>query len=430
MLISFAATNHRSLRERCELSLVAERRPVAEGRAAFVVPHHDLEVVPVVALVGANGSGKSNVLDALGFAATAVAESHTRWSATASPHRAPFQTIDGPDESASVYELTFVISGVVYEYEFHISADAIEFEQLLMSPQGPRSRTRLYSREAGPGGAARFSFGRRLSGPRAAAEAATRANSLFLASAAQNNHPLLTPVWRWIAEDCRTATPHDREERAVYTAWKFMQGDDRYRERLRSFLASADLGISDLTVQVVDSTERGLTPQPTQVLGGDAAATAKRHYRVTFRHRGEVGELDLGEESSGTRAWFEWAAPIIEMVEGGSVLGADELDAHLNEHLAAHAIGAFQDAALNRHGAQLLFTTQDTGVLSRAELGRDQIWVTEKSESGSTALIPFTDFGPRRDWDLGRAFRHGRFGGIPVVDDVGLAAALTDAGRR
>jgi len=430
MLISFAATNHRSLRERCELSLVAERRPVVEDRVAFPVPYHDLELVPVVALVGANGSGKSNVLDALGFAATAVAESQTRWSPTAAPLRAPFQGQGGPEAAASVYEMAFVVDGVVYEYEFQIGPDAIVFEQLLASPHGPRSRTRLFSRKAGRGGTATFAFGRRLTGPRAAAEAATRANSLFLASAAQNNHPMLTPVWRWIAQDCRMATPENREERTLYTAARFLGAADAYRERLRAFLASADLGIADVSVRLVEPAERANVLRTTTAVGGEAGQPGNHVYQVTFRHHGDVGRLDLGEESSGTRAWFEWAAPILDMVELGGVLGADELDAHLNERLAAHAIRAFQDPGLNQRGAQLLFTTQDTGVLSRAELGRDQIWVTEKLETGATSLVPLTDFGPRREWDLGRAFRHGRFGGIPIVDDASLSVALCGRGHR
>lgn len=435
MFISFAVTNHRSLRDRSELSFVAERSSPGADRAHLPVPGFDLEVVPAVAIVGANGSGKSNVVDALAYARSAVGESQARWPATSPPPRAPFLTRHGPSPEPSTYELTFAIDDAVYEYEFSVDSRAVTHEQLAYAPNGPRSRTRLFTRRTRASGAVDIEFGRRLKGPRAAAEAATRANSLFLSSAAQNNHRMLLPIWRWLVEGLRTATPHDRHPRAGYTAGRLLHGDRPYRERLRKFVASADLGIEDVNVREVELPEE-MVRQMRELIGFfDADSTPADDetlvdLRTQFTHRGDVGLLDLGDESAGTKAWFEWAAPVIDTLDAGAVLAADELDAHLNELLAGRIVSSFQAVDTNRHGAQLLFATQDPYVLTVAELGRDQVWVAEKSLDGGTSLVPVTDFHPRRSWEVGRAYRHGRFGGLPVIDDDDLLEALSGTGAR
>lgn len=429
MLISFAATNHRSIRSRCELTLVAEPKPVDDSRTLLHVPGHDLAVVPVAAILGANGSGKSNVLSALTYAVKAIAHSQTRWDPTKGPPRDAFWLRSGWAPEPSVYELTFTVDDAVYEYEFTVSAEAFEHELLVVSPNGPRSRTRLFERTTTAGGRVTVTAGRRLRGPRAAAEAATRANSLFLSSAAQNNHPALTRIWQAIVEDIRDASPEDRLAREHFTQRQIFSGDRRYRQRVKSFLASADLGIEDVEV-----TEHPVTPEMLEVAQKLTAALRglrsfdriELHELTTmFSHRGDVGKLLFHEQSAGTQAWFGWTAPVLDTLDKGAVLGADELDSHLNEMLANRIIDSFQDPETNRHNAQLIFTAQNAHVISSSRLSRDQVWVTEKSSSGTTSLTPVTDYSPRRDWEVGRAYQHGRFGGLPVIDEEEFLRALT-----
>ncbi len=86
MLIDFTVENYRSIKEPVTLSAVAQHRPKSRPRdvespaasarrlrvvpddeiaAPFPVPGHDFELLPVLAIFGANASGKSNVLRAL-----------------------------------------------------------------------------------------------------------------------------------------------------------------------------------------------------------------------------------------------------------------------------------------------------------------------------------------------------------------------------
>jgi AAA15 family ATPase/GTPase len=58
-------------------------------------------------------------------------------------------------------------------------------------------------------------------------------------------------------------------------------------------------------------------------------------------------------------------------------------------------------------------------------LRRDQIWFTERRGNGSTNLYPLTDFRPRNDLALEKAYLDGRFGAVPIIpDNDELAAEL------
>ena len=68
----------------------------------------------------------------------------------------------------------------------------------------------------------------------------------------------------------------------------------------------------------------------------------------------------------------------------------------------------------NPHGAQLIFNTHTTDLLSKPVLRRDQIWFTEKDNTGATRLYPLSDFKPRRDENLQRGYSQGRYGATPT----------------
>jgi AAA15 family ATPase/GTPase len=109
----------------------------------------------------------------------------------------------------------------------------------------------------------------------------------------------------------------------------------------------------------------------------------------------------------------------------GQVLLFDEIDASLHPRLSAMLIDLFQDPETNPSNAQLIFTTHDTGLLNH--LNRDEVWLTEKADDGSTKLTALAEYGGdkvRRSLNLERAYLQGRFGAVPQPDQYLLRQAL------
>lgn len=143
-------------------------------------------------------------------------------------------------------------------------------------------------------------------------------------------------------------------------------------------------------------------------------------------------EFDLSrDESAGTAKAFELAGPIVEALANGDVVVIDELDAHLHTLLAKQIVELFQDPVTNPHGAQLVFASHDTNLLTRTLLRPDQLWFVEKSRKThasdlySLAELRLDDTaGVRYEAD----YLQGRYGAIPFFGN--LHAILGEALKK
>ncbi|MNL69483.1 hypothetical protein D3C87_1943520 [compost metagenome] len=68
---------------------------------------------------------------------------------------------------------------------------------------------------------------------------------------------------------------------------------------------------------------------------------------------------------------------------------------------------------LNPNGAQLIFSTHDTNLLTPGVLRRDSVWFAEKSRDGATGIYPLTDVKTKNTDNIERGYIQGRYGAIP-----------------
>ena len=147
--------------------------------------------------------------------------------------------------------------------------------------------------------------------------------------------------------------------------------------------------------------------------------------------------MTIGQESQGTLTWLATVGPAIDALRLGQVLCIDELDASLHPTLTATLVDMFKDPDLNPRGAQIVFTTHDTALLDNSPvqlLEAGEVWMSEKSSSGSSELFSLADFPTnRKGTNKQRRYLAGAFGAIPRVDTSSLRRYLStpaEARRR
>jgi hypothetical protein len=239
------------------------------------------------------------------------------------------------------------------------------------------------------------SFGSKMPGENRMIESLTRKNSLFLSAAAQNNHEALLPVYTWFRRSLSFVVG-DRDVWKSRTANLCTKED--YRNAVARLVSAADLGIADLQVE-----------EPPLL---KTRAEMKLLHRVGTR----TVPFEINQESDGTIAYLALLGPIMQALDDGRTVCADELDSSLHPLLAIEIIRLFNGPTHNPRGAQLIFNTHDTNLLSSRVLRRDQIWFTEKKDDASTHLYPLSDFRPRRHENLENGYLQGRYGAIPFVN--------------
>nr|WP_250846833.1 ATP-binding protein [Aquisphaera insulae] len=387
------------------------------------VGSHGAKILPVVAIYGANGSGKSNVLAALAYVKDAVSLSHRLWGPDEGVPRDPFAWGEKRDEP-SLYEVEMIIEGIRYQYGFTCNDDAFLEEWIYAWPNG-KKQTWL-EREGKS-----FKFGENLRGENKVIEGLTRPNALYLSAAAQLKHPQLSPLFSWFGSihainlavspsSSRRLYPNQHrferelasmlEEPGEIRQPSFLEEErpESMLEPFKAMLQAADIGIVDLR------------------LGRDEAPGAGRMLRgarFELKHRCESDDawLPLEEESRGTRTLFRLALPVLRSIRSGAPLLVDELEASMHPMLADLIVRQYNDPEINRRNAQLIFSTHDTNLLGtlvgEPALRRDQVWLTEKDPRAATVLYPLTDFKPRKDENIERGYIQGRYGAIPFLGD-------------
>jgi AAA15 family ATPase/GTPase len=128
--------------------------------------------------------------------------------------------------------------------------------------------------------------------------------------------------------------------------------------------------------------------------------------------------LDIKEESDGTQKLFGLAAPLIDILEKGRVVYADELNNSLHPFIVKMIIDLFNNPKTNPNKAQLIFTTHDISVLKNDIFRRDQLWFVEKDNQLATQLYPLTDFCPRANESLAKGYLEGKYGAVPFIGEL------------
>jgi AAA15 family ATPase/GTPase len=415
MLIRFAVSNHRSLRDRQELSFVASSLHGSDDGMIECRHVPGGSLLPAIVICGANASGKTNLVRAIGWMRSAVLHSHSRGEPDDGISRTPFRLDSTTAECTSHFAVDFILDDIRYHYGFEATDTAFVSEWLLAYPN--EKRQILFEREG-----MKFHFGRNLKGRNQVISELTRPNSLFLSAAAQNAHEELTKI----REFFQNINIGGLDEVGLAEALLKTPTNPR----LIGLLRAAGTGVVDYKAEEqTDSGPRikefreGLSVLLSGLLARTDVALPMndKMIRLKLAHQTATSDpvyFDLAEESQGTRWLLRLVVPILQALDAGSVMVIDELDSSLHTLACELVLGLFASRRTNPKGAQLIVTTHDTNLLRFQPLRRDQIWFAEKDRGGATHIYPLTDFRTRETDNIERGYLQGRFGAVPFSGSV------------
>ena len=430
MLLGFSGTNVRSFLDPFTLSLLATR--VTEPGIARSIPWREsgqpLDVLPAAVVLGSNASGKSNMLRAMADLRSFVLHSFRKGDPLGGVPRRPFRLATS---EPTTFEIDLVLDGVRHLYSVSLDNERVLTERAVRFPKGKESLMFDRVGEVVEFGPALRPRGRIIS-------ELLRPNAAFLSTAAATNDPMLRPLFRWFSRNLVLAEAHNRHLRLAHSA-DMLNNSDSPKHAL-ALLRAADLGIAGVRRKLIDPETRDRIKRAVLILSGregepdgsEADSFTIDEFGIALEHStgGDTFELDHEEESLGTLVWLGLLAPVVDALEHGCVLLADELDASLHPVLVQQLIRLFQSQATNPKRAQLICNAHDLNLVDstgdKRLIGRDQVWFTEKQTNGGTHLYPLLDFNPRRDENVSRRYMQGLYGGIPIVSDAEFAAALAD----
>ena len=146
-----------------------------------------------------------------------------------------------------------------------------------------------------------------------------------------------------------------------------------------------------------------------------------------------VGSADLGKRrrraafraDSACETAQKFADGVRESLgERGGTVVVDELDAKLHPKLLRYVILLFKDPEVNKHGAQLIFSSQDVSTMRNDVFRRDEIWFAARGEGEASQLWSLADIHEAngnlvsKNAAFDKQYLSGRYGADPYLTRI------------
>ena len=433
MLLRFKVSNFLSFSEEVEFNMFPANFKLHKSHVYHTEGGVDL--LRAAAIYGANGSGKSNFVDAIDYFQSVVLSEET----VNMVH--PYFKLDKQyNELPTKLEVEIEVDSRILIYGISIKDDHILEEWLYESLMSKGEIEVIFSRKMEKGKPKISIHDKYLENTKAKLrfeiyEEDLENENLFLTKV--NNHIVEADmVLKWFVKSLLIIKPDSK-----YSLTQRIHEEKDFAERMNEILKHINLGVAKIGIKQVEINEFFGENEEDELQKSRIQKELKKKLSYLFNHNGELYvaiklgrkiyietlitynqgknnelvEFNLNEQSDGTQRMLD-LIPIINLIEEKNItLFIDEIDRSLHPKMAIE----FMRFLMSRKTkGQLIFTTHESHLLDLEIFRQDEIWFAEKNEEGSTKMYPLSDFKPRYDLDIQKGYLAGRFGAIPFLGNL------------
>ena len=399
MLCQFTVKNYKSIRD--EITFDMQAAAISEHKDRIIKDVDGELYLPVSAIYGPNGGGKSNVLAALH---TLVAKILRPLYATEDNEKRtflqkriivePFAFSECKNEPTE-FELFFRTDLAEYRYILHVKRDVVMYESLDRVKLETGRRSALFTRDE---------HGTELKGAfaklKVSEDLSKTLTLLSYLGIAYKGNAVVKDVLNWFeygVDFLNYGNPIQELRMAISTS-------EDVKHLMLDMIQEMDLDIVDFRVEEKEN---------------DRIEVFTKHLVDDVET-----ELSLSDESSGTKKLFGLLPFIAASLLDGTVLVIDELDAKIHPVLLRHIIMMFNNMEINTHKAQLIFTSHDLSTMNNDVFRRDEIWFVAKGKAQNSKLYSLVEFkdvkggSVRNDEKYDKRYLEGRYGADPYLQTI------------
>lgn len=395
MLCQFSFQNFKSYKDETTYDLQATS--ISEFEDSLIKREKCSELLPVSVIYGPNGGGKSNLLQALACLITTVVKPihelrNTRKSLVIQQRflAEPFLYDAVSAEEPTEFQIFFRTDVYEYRYYLAILKDEVYAEILDRKTFSGKKPARIFYREG-----EEIMLGTILK--KESVNTKVNEKMPFLSFLAINyNISVITDVQEWF-ESCiiRSYSNPMAEMEIMFSE------DSKIKKQIIMFLNDMGIDVEDYRY---DNEEKQLFLKRT--IDGNAY------------------ELKFSQESDGTKKLIAALPVILVALQEGRLMIIDELDAKLHPKLLRYVIAMFKNPKINKHGAQLLFTSHDMATMKNTVFRRDEIWFAALNANRSSEIYSLYEIR-REDNErvkstaaFDKQYMEGRYGADPYLQNI------------
>ena len=400
MLCQFTVKNFKSIRD--EVTFDMQAAAISEHEDRIIKDVDEELYLPVSAVYGPNGGGKSNVLEALHSLVTKIlrplyATSNNEEIAMKMKKLViePFAFDEGTRNEPTEFELFFRTTMAEYRYELTVKKEVIEYERLDRIKLETGRKSALFERDEDEitlkGAFARLKTSDELS------------DTLPLLSylgITYSKNEVVQDVLDWFDEEI-----------------DFLNYGNSMQELRMAVSKSED--VKKLMLQMIQEMDLDIVDFRVEEEENDRIEVFTKHVVNEYE-----AELNLLDESSGTKKIFGLLPFIAKSLLKGTTIVIDELDAKIHPVLLKYLIMTFSNMEKNKKGAQLIFTSHDLSTMNSEVFRRDEIWFVAKGNRQNSQLYSLVEFknkkgeSVRKDAKFDKQYLEGKYGADPYLRKI------------
>lgn len=375
---------------------------------SFVSPA-GVRLAKAIAVIGANASGKTNLLKPLVFLHYFLVNAFKNAGDDGILFRAHALLLS----EKSTIKVQFEVQGVIYRYELEMTEDRVLKESLhektssYFSYRFIKTLVPDVNQDVEEDITGNYELKQNKFGINIKDESWKKTNASLITIASLYESPLAKSIVNLFEEFnsniVSTFGRHRNLDSSLLVAMKFFKESDNYLSKLKSMAMEMDFGFS------------GLSFRYGKIVNSDSGK--EEDVPLLFMqhsHGDDEFNLFLLQESSGTQSVIMLLRHIIPSLENGGMSVIDEFESDLHPALFQPILDLFLREKHNPNNAQTIFTTHRPEVLNL--LGKSQVYLVEKEGVFSEAWRLDDMSGVRKDISLSGQYMAGAFGAIPRVE--------------
>ncbi|UNT14928.1 ATP-binding protein [Pseudomonas sp. I3-I5] len=372
-------------------------------------------------IFGANASGKSNLIKAIGFMRDIVLSSISNIETSVSRSILPYLLREDNFENPSEIEVVFYSNNIKYRYGLSVKSGEIIEEWLYYTPQS--RETKLFERNRMAVDYNKASFSEADLFVKKGTLEKTRSDVPFISVLSGFNGEHATVITDWFKKTHILNGINDSKY-SNFTHTQIKNNPD-FRSWLLKILKAfqiADLKVIDDApderldqIDTSDDSLRKLVDSFKELQ--KTRKISKTDLVVVKRVESHEVEFPLALESDGTRKLINILGPIYDSMMTGERLIIDEFDSKFHTLLSKHLFKIFH--AESNQGSQIIAAVQDVNLMDTECFRRDQVWFVDKDDEGASELYSLVEYKEKSRTLKGNYsddYLEGAFGAIPLFN--------------
>jgi AAA15 family ATPase/GTPase len=393
MIVSLRFKNFYSFQEEVTIDF---ENPKADKKDELYAHVAGYSLSKALMVVGANASGKSNVLRAFAFLLNFISNSFSEKPDTPLTFKPYFSNIQN---TPTEFTLKFLLDKTLYRYELKVIQTHVLEECLYAYSENSQKPNYLFKRKYDELKNAYnykdkgFKFDKKLA-------LQTRKNASIISTAKQYDIELARKIYVAIGMIIFSNINSDGTsfEFDLYKVSELFHKQKEHFEKVKNILKHVDLGLSDV-----------------EIISNVNAEGKETYFPIGIHQIGDkIEKLPFIFESKGTQTLYCKLFQIICLLEIGGLIVMDELDTELHIDMLDHILRLFLSEKTNPHHAQIIFTSHILEPMNI--LDKHQIVLTEKNHNASEAFNIAEIEGLRSDENIYKRYKAGAYGAVPKID--------------